>query len=145
MNFFLKNGFLCCPLLWDDFLSSVSIVLALSEISSTSHWLCFGVVDVTCWRPMCVAFDSHALTQFFGLVKNVFPSNVVSGQRFVLSLIVEMSHFSDFFPCFCLEMKHWVSVLMISFSSCFNEQLSWSNVVFAVPGISANHGDNVGS
>ena len=29
---------------------------------------------------MHVAFDGHASMQFFGLVKNVFPSNVLLGQ-----------------------------------------------------------------
>ena len=39
---------------------------------------------------------------------------------------------------------HWMCALVVSFSSCFNEQSSQSNVVFAVPGISANHGNAVG-
>ena len=33
---------------------------------------------------------------------------------------------------------------MVSFSSCLNEQSSWHNAVLAVPGIHANHGNNVG-
>ena len=36
------------------------------------------VVDVACWRAMCVAFDGHALMQFFGLVESVFLSEVLS-------------------------------------------------------------------
>ena len=75
----------------------VSIVLALSEICSASLWWCLRVVDVACWRPTRVAFNGHALTQFFGLVRNVFPSDVFSGQCFVLFSIFEMSHFLDFF------------------------------------------------
>ena len=35
-------------------------------------------------------------------------------------------------------------MLMVSFSSCFNEQLGRSNVVLAVPGVPLKHGNNVG-
>ena len=122
----------------------VSVVLALSDICSTSSWLSSRIVDVACWRPTHVAFNAHALAQFFGFIENVHPSNVLSGQCFVLFLVVEVGHLLHFFSNLRQKLKHQVCANVVSSSSCLNKQLSQSNVVLVVTSISANHGDNVG-
>ena len=38
-----------------------------------------------------------------------------------------------------------MSVLIVSFSSCFDEKSSESDVVLTVPSVSSDHGDDVGS
>ena len=111
---------------------AVLVVFALSEMCAASFWWRSRIVDVACWRPADVAFDGCALTQFFGLVKDVFPSNILSGQLLVLLLIVEVSCLLESFSDFCQKLENWVCALMVSFSTCLNEQSSQSNMLFSL-------------
>ena len=97
------------------------VLFLLSEMCAASSWWHQRIVDVTCWGPTDVALDGHDLMQFFDFIKDVFPSNVFTGQFLVLFLIVEVSHLLNFFSDFCQELERWTGVLMVSFSSCLNE------------------------